>query len=71
MQLGAVAMVSCGVGCLAWIASLVGGILGIIGLSQHGFSKTQATIGLILNGLFFLLSTGFMLFSMVVSAANQ
>ncbi|MCA9053296.1 MAG: hypothetical protein KDA75_05630 [Planctomycetaceae bacterium] len=62
---GALGMGICGVSCLSYLLSLVGGVLALIVLTRPDERKGQAIGGLILNGLYFLGMTGMILLSMI------
>jgi predicted Zn finger-like uncharacterized protein len=70
-EFGVAFLAGCGACGIGGLTSLIGAILGIVCLAQQNVSKTTGVIGLILNGLYFLLAAGFIVFSMIVGAANQ
>jgi predicted Zn finger-like uncharacterized protein len=63
---GVFAIGSCGLGCLSYVLSLVGGILGIMALYQPSTSRGQAIAGVVLNGLFFSGTSGLFLLSLIL-----
>ena len=56
----------CGVGCLSYVLSIIGGVLGLIDFSRPDSAKGQAIGGVILNGLYFIGMTGLVVFSMIL-----
>lgn len=68
---GFIGIAACGTGCVAYILALVGGILGLIAISQPSESKGQAIGGIVLNGLYFIGATGLIVLSMIAANADR
>jgi hypothetical protein len=65
----ALALAVLGAGCLSYVLSLVGGVLGLAALAQPTATKGAAVVGVVLNGLFFVAASG--LFVLLLLAGAQ